>query len=57
MDWPDIANVLRIKPSTDEKAQKRLWTVYRKPKKKSEKKKIETKNSKKEGNHKIDIYV
>ena len=57
MDWPDITNVLRIKPSTDEKAQKRLWTVYRKPKKKEEKKKIESENQKKEGNHKIDIYA
>lgn len=55
MDWLDITNVLRIKPMTDEKSQKRLWTVYRKSKKKTEKKKIE--NTKKEGNHKIDIYA
>ncbi|WP_155810700.1 hypothetical protein [Persephonella sp. IF05-L8] len=55
MDWPNITNVLKIKPVTDEKSQKRLWTVYKKSKKKRNKQKKEKPSN--EGNHRIDIYA
>ncbi|WP_457624023.1 hypothetical protein [Persephonella sp.] len=54
MDWPQIDNVLGIKPITDEKAQRRLWHIYRKRKEKKEKKEEETR---KEKGGRIDIYA
>ncbi|MDQ7055178.1 MAG: hypothetical protein Q9M89_01175 [Persephonella sp.] len=52
MDWPQIDYVLRIKPISDEKSQRRLWHLYRKKKEKKQAKK-----GKGIKGRKVDIYI
>jgi len=54
MDWPEINNVLGIKPVIDEKAQRKLWHIYKKKKREKEEKKDRTP---KEKGGRIDIYA
>jgi len=59
MDWPEISEVLAIKPVTDERKQREWMLNKRKKVKKLEKKpeKYTETHEKKEGKGKIDIYV
>ncbi len=59
MDWPEISEVLAIKPITDERKQREWVLSKRKKGKKLEKKpeKSTQTDEKKEGKGKIDIYV
>ena len=54
MDWPQLENVFRIKPVSDEKSQRRLWNIYRK---KKEKKQKEEKKGEGIKGKRVDIYV
>ncbi len=59
MDWPEISEVLAIKPITDERKQREWVLSKRKKGKKLEKKPEQSTHTdeKEEGKGKIDIYV
>ncbi len=56
MDWPQISQVLSIKPVTDERQQREWIKKNTKHKKKNKKENIQQEN-KKSSSGSIDIYV